>query len=41
MGMIPSGNSAFLERSDLYELDLKRKPQTDKNLSVLNISLVL
>lgn len=41
MGVIPSGSSAFLESSDLYELDLRFKPQTDKNLSLLNISLVI
>lgn len=40
MSVMPSGNSAFLESSDLYELNLRFKPQTEKNLSLLNLLLV-
>lgn len=38
MSVMPSGSPAFLE-SDLYELNLRFKPQSDENLSLLNLLL--
>lgn len=40
MSVMASGSSAFLGNSDLYELNLRFKPQTGKNLLFLNLLLV-